>query len=473
MDPKESLKFTVPPHSEESEMAVLGSMILSPDAVESALPILQESDFYFGANREIYKAILSLYDRRLEIDTVTVRDELETRGQLEDVGGVAYLIQLTAAPASAANAEDYAKMVAEKSTLRGLQTASQQIGKVIYDEELTTTEKVDKCESMIYEVARKRLGTSFAKLSEISSEVFTSIEKVYESGEPMLGLTTKYKDLDDLTTGFHGGDLMIIAARPGVGKTSLVLNFALNVAEESDKAVAIFSLEMSKTQLMRRLLSSASAVSLENARKHISSEDFQRLMAATDNIYDLEVYIDDNSEITPMQMRGVCRQLAQKTNLGLIIVDYLQLMSSNKKTENRNQEISDIARGLKRLARDLNVPVIALSQLNRALETRGNKRPMLSDLRESGSIEAEADLVMFIYRDEYHKKLARGDHVSSDTEVVELIVAKHRNGPTDTVLLGFQPQFTRFTLLDPASKQQYWESMKRERENRSSATTFA
>lgn len=450
-------------------MAVLGSMILSSDAVEAALPILQESDFYFGAHREIFKAILSLYDRRLEIDTITVRDELVSRNQLDDIGGANYLIQLTATPASAANAEDYATIVAEKSTLRGLQTASQHMGKVIYDEELSTADKVDKCESMIYEVARKRLGTSFSKIDELSTEVFKSIDQVYDTGEPMLGLTTGFTDLDDLTTGFFGGDMVIIAARPGVGKTSLVLNFALNVAQNSDKAVAIFSLEMSKTQLMRRLLSSEAEVSLESARKHIAPHEYKSLVDATSRIYELPIYIDDNSEISTMQMRGLCRQLAQKANLGLIIVDYLQLMSGGKKTENRNQEISEIARGLKRLARDLDVPVIALSQLNRALEARGNKRPMLSDLRESGSIEAEADMVMFIYRDEYHKKLRGGENAGGETEVVELIIAKHRNGPTDTVLLGFQPQFTRFTLLDPMSKQQYWEAMKRDRENRSTA----
>ncbi|MCW5936178.1 MAG: replicative DNA helicase [Fimbriimonadaceae bacterium] len=455
-----ALDEKVPPNSPEAEMSALGAMLLSERGAVEATQILREDDFYYPSHTEIYRAILQLQRSGKPVDLVTLRIELEQRGTLEEVGGVAYLLEIGEAVPSATNAEYYASIVQDLATLRRLETAGREIQSLVHDPELDAEEKVDTAEDMVFRVGERRVSKYFSSVKSLAKDFFTDVDHLFETQEPILGTQTGFTDLDNLTTGFYPGDLVIIAARPAMGKSSLALNMALNVARERKGNVAVFSLEMTGAQLVRRIVSTISRVSMATLKKaNLTSENFHRLTDGCEELYDLPIMIDDSSECTPVEMRLKCRRLKADGGLALIVVDYLQLMrGSNRRIENRTQEISEIARGLKGMAKDLNVPVIALAQLNRGVENRPDKRPMLSDIRESGSIEAEADMVMFIYRDEYYRRKEAPPEAGWNpdaAEVAELIIGKHRNGPTGTVLLGFQPAYTRFTLLDDSSKSEY------------------
>mgnify|MGYP000912594730 CR=1 FL=1 len=454
----------VPPQNIEAEMCALGSMILSERAAEELVTILSEEDLYVPAHREIFKVITQLLRNSKAIDLVTVKNELVARDRLSQVGGVEYLIQLAESVPSAANSKYYAGIVQDKATLRRLEEAGHEIIKLVHDPENDADTKVNDAESLVFEVGRKRLGKYFSPVKLLANEFFADVDQLLETGQPILGTQSGFTDLDKITTGFYGGDFVIVAARPAMGKTSLVLNFALNVARLAAGGVAVFSLEMSGKQLVRRMISTLAQVPMHALKQSdLSNQDYVKLTDACEELYSLPIFIDDSSDISPLEMRGKCRRLKAEHGLSLVVVDYLQLMRGSRKTENRTQEISDIARALKSMAKELDVPVIALSQLNRGVESRDNKRPMLSDIRESGSIEAEADMVMFIYREDYYrrKETAKLELTSHDAaDVAELIIGKHRNGPTGTVLLGFQPAYTRFTLLDEESKMEYYRRSK-------------
>lgn len=437
-------------------MSVLGSMILSTRAAEQLITTLTEDEFYRPAHRLIFRAMRQLVSNHKEIDLVTLRAELVERGNLADVGGIDFLIEIAEYVPSAANAMDYAGIVRDRATLRRLEESAGKIIEIVHNpDEGNASDKVDSAERVIFEVGKRQLGNYFTSVASLSKEFFVDVDTIVETGKPMQGLFSGFYDLDRLTTGFYPGDFVIVGARPAMGKTSLVLDFAINVArglgrQDGKKGtVAVFSLEMSGIQLVRRMVSMISGISMGalKSEKGLSLDDYQRLADGCETLHELPIYIDDGSDITPLEMRGKLRRLKAEHGLDLVIIDYLQLMKGSRRTENRVQEISEIARSCKSMAKELGCPVIALSQLSRAVENRDDKRPQLSDIRESGSIEAEADLVALLYRDSYYK--AKEEHrpeVENYEEVqeAEIIIAKHRNGPTGKVILGFQPAFARY-----------------------------
>ncbi len=441
----------LPLYNVEAEMSVLGAMILKEQAAETVFGMLNEEDFYLPHHREIYKAIKQLSISGKVIELLTLKNELAERGKLAEVGGEDYLIQVAESVSSAANAPHYANIVLEKATLRNLDNAGHEIIRIVRDPELISEDKLDQAENLIFKVGNQRLGKDFLNLRQLAKEFMIDMDTLVETGEPTLGVPSGFYDLDEMTTGFYGGDFIIVAARPSMGKTSLVLKIALKVASKQLGNVAFFSLEMSGKQLARRFASMISGVSSNVLKKtDLNADSYRRLADACEIMYDLPIHIDESSDINGLEMRGKCRRLKREGGLSLVVVDYLQLMRGNRKTENRVQEISDIARSLKGMAKELDVPVIALSQLNRSVENRENKRPQLADIRESGSIEAEADVVMFIYRDDYYKARENPEEVNMDperTEVAEIIIGKHRNGPIGTVKLGFQPSYANFENL--------------------------
>ncbi|AIE86812.1 replicative DNA helicase [Fimbriimonas ginsengisoli] len=449
----------VPLYSYEAEMSTLGSMILSERAAEEVVTILDENDFYRPSHRLIFKAMKQLIHQHKPIDLVTLRAELMARGNLADIGGEDYLVQVAEFVPSPANSGYYAGIVLDKATLRRLDSAGHEIRGVVHDPEGgTVDDKVDKAEQLVFEVGRKQLGKYFQHVRTLAKEFFVDVDNIVESGKPMSGLKVGFFDLDRMTTGHYPGDFVVIGARPAMGKTSLVLDFALNVARdivrnEQKGSVAVFSLEMSSIQLVRRMASMLSGVSSSVLKqdKPITDWQYERLADACETLYGLPIFVDDASDVTPLEMRGKCRRLKAEHGLSMVVVDYLQLMKGGRRTENRVQEISEIARACKAMAKELEVPVIALSQLSRAVENRDDKRPQLSDIRESGSIEAEADLVMLLYRDSYYK--AKEEHRpetenADEVQESEIIIAKHRNGPTGKVILGFQPSYARYRNLD-------------------------
>lgn len=441
----------LPLHNLEAEMSTLGAMILKEQAAEAVFGILTDDDFFFPAHREIFKAIQQLSTAGKAVELLTVKNELLERGKLSEVGGEDYLIQVAEAVPSAANAVHYARIVLDKATLRRLDNAGHEITRIVRDPEIETDDKLDTSENLIFAVGNQRLGKDFLNLRGLAKEFMVDMDTLVETGEPILGVPSGFYDLDGMTSGFYGGDFIIVAGRPSMGKTSLVLKIALNVARREPGNVAFFSLEMSGKQLARRFASMISGISGSVLKKtDLNADAYRRLADACELMYELPIYIDESSDVNGLEMRGKCRRLKRDGGLSLVVVDYLQLMRGNRKTENRVQEISDIARSLKGLAKELDVPVIALSQLNRSVETRENKRPQLADIRESGSIEAEADLVMFIYRDDYYKAREHPEEANTDperTEVAEVIIAKHRNGPIGTVKLAFQPSYANFENL--------------------------
>jgi replicative DNA helicase len=451
-----ALDHHVPPHSIEAEMSALGAMMLSERAVEEVAAILRHEDFYRPAHRDIFDAMLELRNARTAIDMLTVKNELQERGKLAETGGTDYLIQIVETTVSPANAGHYANIVRDKATLRQLIATGQGLVGLAQDPGLDTDEKVQKAEQMVFEVGQKRLGKQFEHVKSLAFTLWDKVDKFYETGQPLTGTPSGFYDLDRMTGGFYPSDLTIVAARPSVGKTALVLDFALGVARQQKGNVAIFSLEMSGEQLVRRLLGMISGVSMGVLKQpRLQEADYQSLLDACEVLYGLPVYVDDTSEISAVEMRGKCRRLKADGGLALVVVDYLQLMRGHRRTENKVQEITDIVRALKALAKDLDVPVVALSQLNRAVEGRKNRRPMLSDIRESGSIEAEADLVIFIYREDYYERNredldeAPAPRPADPEEVqeAEIILAKHRNGPVGTITLAWQAHCARFKNL--------------------------
>lgn len=438
-------------------MSALGAMMLDRNAIERVGEILKPDDFYRESHRLLFEVMLSLNERHVPVDLLTLREELARRDDLERAGGLAYLAQLVESVPTAANAEYYARIVEEKSILRRLMHASHEILKLVDEPEETVEEVVDRAEQMIFNVAQRRIGNYFTPVDQLLLSVLDRIEEMQQSGRSVLGTSTHFRDMDRITSGLQKAELIILAARPSMGKTALALSIGENVALRGQETVAVFSLEMSQESLVQRMICSQAGVSAQRMRLGmLKPNDWERLQSACERLFKAPIYIDDTSDVSVMEIRGKCRRLRAEKGLGLIIIDYLQLMrSSSRRNENRNQEIAEIARALKGLAREFEVPVVALSQLSRAVERRDDKRPVLSDLRESGSIEAEADLVMFIHRPAYYNKELYEDYHESDqpvgvdkTEIAEIIVAKQRNGPTGTIQLGFQPEYTRFVTIE-------------------------
>ncbi len=451
------------PHSTEAEMSVLGSMMLDADALEKVAELLQPEDFYHPAHRILYEVIYSLQERSIAVDLLTVQEELRRRNQLEEVGGLPALVNIIESVPTAANAEYYARIVQEKAILRRLLRAAHEIIRLVEEPELELQQILDQAEQAVYQVAERQVGREFLSLNQLVLNVLGQFEdraqlmQEQPGGEFLLGTSTGFRDLDRVLSGLQPSELIILAARPSVGKTSLAINIAEHVAIRSNKPVAIFSLEMAAEQLVQRMLCSQAAVSAQRLRRlQLNMDEWARLHDAATRLFSAPIYIDDTSSLSPVEMRAKCRRLKARLNnreLGLIVVDYLQLMrSSNRRVENRNQEIGEIARALKQIAREFHAPVLVLSQLSRSVERRENKRPMLSDLRDSGSIEAEADVVLFIHREEYY-----GDRDATPIdpppgyvrqEEVELIIAKQRNGPTGKIMMAFQPDYSRFVGIE-------------------------
>lgn len=445
----------VPPNSIEAEQSTLGAMLIERAAIEKACEILDKDDFYRDTHQTLFDVIRTLAERDQPVDLITVQEELKNRDKLDSIGGISYLTSLFETVPTAANVEYYAKIVQEKSILRRLIAAALEIIGISRGEIEDINEVIDQAERAIFSVSQQRTSQYFTQLRTLLVSVWDKAEELGELKKQISGLSTGIHDFDMITSGLQNTDLIIVAARPSMGKTSLCLSIAEHVALKEKKAVAIFSLEMSALQLALRMLCSQARINAHKLRVgHLSEDDWTSLAQVVDEMYEAPIFIDDQTETTALTMRAKCRRLAAEHDLGLIVVDYLQLMRSHRKTDNRTQEIGEIARGLKSLARELNVPVIALSQLSRAVEQRENKRPMLSDLRESGSIEAEADMVCFIYREAYYKIKEAFDAGSVDEvddkpmEETEIIVGKHRNGPTGMVKVGFMPEFAKFVNLE-------------------------
>ena len=433
----------VPPQNAEAEEYVLGAMLLAPGAIGAVSEICRAEDFYRQSHGNIYRAALALYGRGEPVDAITLVDELDKRSELEDVGGRSRIHELAALVPASANAGHYARIVHEMAILRGLIVAGQEIAGLGYDRPGETVELVDRAEQIIFTLSQDRIASEFSHIEQLLKESFERITALYEAGVEITGIPSGFRDIDRITSGFQPGNLVIIAARPSMGKSALALCMAANLGVRAGVPVALFTLEMSKAEVTQRFMCSEAKVESQKLRSgKLAPDDWPRLTAACDKLAKAPIYVDDTGSITMMEIRSKARRLkAREPNLGLIIVDYLQLMTSGASVENRVQEVSQISRQLKVLARDLEVPIVALSQLSRAVEQRHDKRPILSDLRESGAIEQDADIVGFIYRDEYY------NDESDQQGLAELIVAKHRNGPTDTVKLSFLRRYAKFADL--------------------------
>ncbi len=432
----------LPPQNIEAEQSVLGSMLIDKDAQLEAAELLNPADFYKDIHGQIFQAIVSLSNRGEPVDLVTVCDELEKQQLLEKVGGAAYLASMADMTPTAAHIRYYAGIVREKALLRNMIRAATNIVGKSYGYISNVEEYLDEAEQLIFEVARSRESKGFVSLEDVLSETVQKLEKLYNRKGEVTGLPSGFADLDNLTSGFQSSDFIIIAARPSMGKTTLGLNIAQHIALEAHRPVAFFSLEMSKEQLAQRLLCSFVEIDSHRLRRgYLSTEDWPRVTQALAPLSQAPLYIDDSAAISVMEMRAKARRLKMEKGLSAIFVDYLQLMRGHEKVENRQQEISSISRSLKALAKEMDCPVIALSQLSRAVEQRTDKRPVLSDLLESGGIEANADLVIFIYRDDYYNE------ASEKKNITEIIISKQRNGPTGKIELLFKDRFTKFVNL--------------------------
>ena len=434
----------VPPHDEDAEQAVLGSMLTDNDAVMAAVEVLKEDAFYREDNKIIYQAILNLYSKSEPIDIITLKDELESMGKFEQVGGFEYLASLPDKVPTTANVKKYIKIVEEKSVLRNLIKTANEIIELGYNPTEDVEDIMDGAEKKIFDIMQSKNTKSYTPIKDVLVESFTNLEKLYNQKQHVTGVPTQFYDLDDKTAGLHGSELILVAARPAMGKTAFALNIATNAALRANVPVAIFSLEMSKDQLVNRMLCSEAMVDSNKVRTgKLDEEDWTKLAEAIGPLSEAGVYIDDTPGISVMEIRTKCRKLKMEKNIGLVVIDYLQLISgSNKRNGSREQEISEISRSLKVLAKELNVPVIALSQLSRAVEQRDDHRPMLSDLRESGAIEQDADIVMFLYRDDYYNK------ESAEKDIAEVIIAKQRGGSTGTVKLYWMGNYTKFVNIE-------------------------
>ena len=430
-----------PPQDLVAEQSVLGGMILSKDAIADVVEELRGNDFYRPAHELIYEAILDLYGRGEPADAVTVVAELNKRGELARIGGAPYIHTLISSVPTAANAGYYARIVREQAVLRRLVEAGTRIVQLGYATEGGDVDEiVNTAQAEIYAVSERRTSEDYVPLRDIINPTMEEIERNSERGEGMVGVPTGFTDLDALTNGLHGGQMIIIAARPAIGKSTLAVDICRAASIKHDLASVIFSLEMGRTELTMRLLAAEAGVPLQNMRKgEMKDDDWQRVASALGRVSDAPLFIDDSPNMSLMEIRAKCRRLKQRHDLRLVVVDYLQHMSSGKKVESRQQEVSEFSRALKLLAKELEVPVIAVAQLNRGPEQRGDKKPMMSDLRESGSLEQDADVVMLLHReDAYDKESPRAGEA-------DIIVAKHRNGPTSTIQVAFQGHYSRFT----------------------------
>ena len=433
----------LPPQSIDAEQSVLGALLIDRDAVVEVAEFLRPKDFYRNHHGTIYASVLELYERREPVDIVTVSETLERGGNLEAVGGSAFLTSLINLTPTAVNSVHYARIVERKAILRNLIAAAGRIAGIGYDESANVDESIDKAEQELFAVSQKRVASGFAPLRTLLHSAYDRLDYLHQHKGEISGIRTGFADLDAMTTGLQKSDLVILAARPSIGKTSLALNFAEHAAVREGKTVGVFSLEMSKEQLVLRLLSSVANIDSQRLRTGFLEEmDFTRLAPAMNALAEAPIYIDDTPNISTMELRTKARRLQAESGLDLIVVDYLQLMQSsiNSRDANRVQEVSEISRGLKGLARELQVPVIALSQLSRQAEMRESKEPRLSDLRESGSIEQDSDLVMFLWRE----KERTAEDNDSEGEIINLKLAKHRNGPTGETKLWFKKRQTRF-----------------------------
>jgi len=430
----------VPPQNLEAESSVLGGILLENDAINQVLELLRSEDFYRESHRKVFRAMIELSDRAEPVDLITLSEFLKSRNELEAVGGTAYLASLADFVPTAANISYYARIVREKSILRSLISTATDIATRGYEEQGNVEEFLDAAEKVIFDISEKKIKASFVAVGDMIKDTLKTVEKLYERKEMVTGVPTGYEDLDRLTAGLQPADLIIVAGRPGMGKTAFALNIATNAAFTGVGA-AVFSLEMAREQLVLRMLCSEARVNSSKVRSgYLGERDFPQLAKAAGRLHEAPIYIDDTPAISVLELRAKARRLVRDRTkkIGLIVVDYLQLMRGMGAASNREQEISEISRSLKALAKELSVPVIALSQLNRRVEDRSDRRPMMSDLRESGAIEQDADVIMFIYRDEVYNK----DEDKKGT--AEVIVAKQRNGPIDTVKLTFLNEYTRF-----------------------------
>lgn len=433
----------IPPHNLEAEQSVLGSMLLEREVISLAVEILKKDDFYREDHREIFDSILDLYERAEPIDIITVSEKLTHRGSLENIGGLEYLTHLVNSVPTTANMKYYAKIVEEKSILRKLIRASNDIANMGYEAAEEVSFVLDRAEKSIFDILQKRNVQGLYPIKDVLLDAFNRLEELYNSDGSITGVPTGFSDLDHKTSGFQNSDLILIAARPAMGKTAFVLNIAQYAALHARIPTAVFSLEMSKEQLVNRILCSEAMVDSQKMRTgKLEDNDWHKIARVLGPLSDAPLYIDDTPGISVMDIRAKCRRLKLEKNLGLIIIDYLQLMQGRGRSESRQQEISEISRSLKILAKELNVPVLTLSQLSRAPEQRNDHRPILSDLRESGAIEQDADIVMFLYRDDYYNPETEKKNIS------EVIMAKNRHGATGVVELVWLGQFTKFANME-------------------------
>ena len=441
----------VPPHSLEAEMSILGGILLDNEAINRSLEILKADEFYRESHRKIFRGMIDLSSNNEPCDLITLSTVLKKKGELEDVGGAAYLSNLVDYVPTAANIAFYCKIVKEKAVARSLITAATEIVTKSFSDETDVDELLDHAQKTIFAISENKLRPAFYPVKDILKDTIRNIEKLYEKKEHVTGVPTGFVDLDGMTAGFQKGDLIIVAGRPSMGKTAFALNLGQFAAMHADqkRGVAIFSLEMSKEQLVTRLLCSESKIDASRLRTgHLLESDWPRLMAGAGKLHEAMIYIDDSPSISVLEMRAKCRRLKSEHDIGIIIIDYLQLMRGGANSESRQQEISEISRSLKALAKELEVPVVALSQLNRSLESRTDKRPMMSDLRESGAIEQDADVIMFVYRDAVYcdacKRRDGSCTIEGHDRNAEIIIGKQRNGPIGSVNMIFNGEYTKF-----------------------------
>ena len=433
----------LPPQNVEAEQSVLGSLLIDRDAIIRIAPFLRPEDFYRESHARIYQAVIDLFEQRQPADFITLCDLLERRSQLEAVGGPAYITSLLNAVPTSIHVEHYAHIVERAALRRRLIDAAGKIARLAYEEDREIDDVIDRSEALLFEVTERRQAGDLVPLRRLLDSYYDRIEYLQQHRDELTGLPSGFVDLDKMLGGLQRSDLVIIAARPGVGKTSFALNIAQNAALKHKAVVAFFTLEMSGEQLVQRLIAGETGIDSRRLMTgDIQDIEWERFAKATGDLAETLVFVDDTASPTPLEIRSKCRRLAAEYDLDLVIIDYLQLMSGGTRVENRQQEISYISRSLKGLARELRVPVVALSQLSRAVESRQDKRPILSDLRESGSIEQDADIVMFIHREDVY------DELTDRRNIADIIVAKHRNGPTGQISLRFAKEQTKFTDLD-------------------------
>jgi len=439
----ENIISRIPPNDSQAEQAVLGSMLVDKDAVLTVIEILKPEDFYRNEHAEIYSAIIDLYEKGQPIDLLTLKAQLELRGNYDVINGFEYLVSLNNPMYSIANVESYARIVEEKSILRRLIDSANEITKLSYNQTEAVAGVLEVAEQKIFSISQKKSQKSYAAIKDVLVDTFDNLEELANRPGGLVGLTSGFTDLDNKTLGFCPGQLIIVAARPAMGKSAFAINIATNAALKANAAVVYFSLEMSKEEVTSRILASEAMVDSQRIRSgKLEDNDWINLTNSAGTISEAKIYLDDSVAYTPTELRAKCRKMKMEHDIGLIVIDYLQLMNASKVSASRQADISEISRSLKMLAKELGVPIIALSQLSRAPEQRDDHRPMLSDLRESGSIEQDADMVMFLYRDDYY------DPETDKKNVAEVILAKNRAGSTGTVELLWLGQYTKFVNLD-------------------------